>query len=85
MPYNNYNSIYSEFLQFESLRQKLHKVGSIAQEFYLNKSLQKLIIRRKKNDEIFDYSTDKKERNPNDLPEKIRKSLYYFQLDGLKF
>ena len=54
MPYNNYNSLYSELLQIESLRQKLHKVGSIAQEFYQNKSLQKLIIRRKKNDEILD-------------------------------
>ena len=47
--------------------------------------MQKLIIRRKKNDEILDYTVDTKERNPNDLPEKIRKSLYNFQMEGIKF
>ena len=85
IPYVNYELIYSELFQIESLRNKLHKVGSIAQEFYQNKSLQKLIIRRKKNDEILDYTIDTKERNPNDLPEKIRKSLYNFQMEGIKF
>ena len=85
IPYTNYKSLYSELFQIEYLRNKLHKVGSIAQEFYEKKSLQQLIIRRKKNDEILDYTTDTKERNPNDLPEKIRKSLYHFQLDGIKF
>ena len=85
IPYVNYELIYSELFQIESLRNKLHKVGSIAQEFYQNKSLQKLIIRRKKNDEILDYTVDTKERNPNDLPEKIRKSLYNFQMEGIKF
>ena len=85
IPYVNYELIYSELFQIESLRNKLHKVGSIAQEYYQNKSLQKLIIRRKKNDEILDYTVDTKERNPNDLPEKIRKSLYNFQMEGIKF
>ena len=85
IPYVNYELIYSELFQIESLRNKLHKVGSIAQEFYQNKSVQKLIIRRKKNDEILDYTVDTKERNPNDLPEKIRKSLYNFQMEGIKF
>ena len=85
IPYVNYELIYSELFQIESLRNKLHKVGSIAQEFYQNKSLEKLVIRRKKNDEILDYTIDTKERNPNDLPEKIRKSLYNFQMEGIKF
>ena len=85
IPYVNYELIYSELFQIESLRNKLHKVGSIAQEYYQNKSLQKLIIRRKKNDEILDYTVDTKERNPNDLPEKIKKSLYNFQMEGIKF
>ena len=85
IPYVNYELIYSELFQIESLRNKLHKVGSIAQEYYQNKSLQKLIIRRNKNDEILDYTVDTKERNPNDLPEKIRKSLYNFQMEGIKF
>ena len=84
IPYVNYESLYSELYKIEKLRYKLHKVGSIAQEYYQNKSLQKLIIRRKKEDEILDYTTDK-EKNPNDLPEKIRKSLYNFQAEGIKF
>ena len=84
IPYVNYESLYSELYKIEKLRYKLHKVGSIAQEYYQNKSLQKLIIRRKKEDEILDYTTDK-EKNPNDLPEKIRKSLYNFQVEGIKF
>ena len=85
IPYVNYEPLYNELFQNKSLRYKLHKVGSIAQEYYQNKSLQKLIIRRKKQDEILDYTLDTKERNPNDLPEKIRKSLYHFQADGIKF
>ena len=85
IPYINYEPLYNELFQNKSLRYKLHKVGSIAQEYYQNKSLQKLIIRRKKQDEILDYTLDTKERNPNDLPEKIRKSLYHFQADGIKF
>ena len=85
IPYANYQALYTELFQIESLRNKLHKVGSIAQEYYLNKSLEKLIIRRKKEDEILDYTTDTRERNPNELPEKIKKSLYNFQLEGIKF
>ena len=85
LPYVNYQSLYIELFQIESLKHLLHKVGGIAQEFYLNKSLEKLIIKRKKEDEILDYTTDAKERNPNELPEKIKKALYNFQLEGIKF
>ena len=88
LPYVNYEPLYSELSQIESLKSlgyKLYKVGSIAQEFYKNKTLQKLVIRRKKEDEILDYTLDTKERNPNELPDKIRKSLYTFQLEGIKF
>ena len=85
IPYVNYEPLYSELFQIDSIRLYLHKVGSIAQEFYQNKSLQKLVIRRKREDEILDYTTDTKERNPNELPEKIRKSLYIFQSEGIKF
>jgi hypothetical protein len=58
LPYVNYQSLYTELFQIESLRNKLHKVGSIAQEYYQNKSLKQIIIRRKKEDEILDYTTD---------------------------
>ena len=85
VPYVNYEALYNELFMVESLRNKIHKVGSIAQEYYSNKNLQKLIIRRKKQDEILDYTTDTKERNPDELPEKIRKSLYNFQSEGIKF
>ena len=85
LPYVNYQSLYTELFQIESLRNKLHKVGSIAQEYYQNKSLKQIIIRRKKEDEILDYTTDTKERNPDELPEKIKKSLYNFQSEGIKF
>ena len=85
IPYVNYESLYIELFQIESLKHFLHKVGGIAQEFYLNKNLEKLIIKRKKEDEILDYTTDTKERNPNELPEKIKKALYNFQLEGIKF
>ena len=85
LPYVNYQSLYTELFQIESLRNKLHKVGSIAQEYYQNKSLKQIIIRRKKEDEILDYTTDTKERNPDELPEKIKKSLYNFQAEGIKF
>ena len=81
LPYVNYEPLYSELSQIESLKSlgyKLYKVGSIAQEFYKNKTLQKLVIRRKKEDEILDYTLDTKERNPNELPDKIRKSLYTY-------
>ena len=85
LPYVNYQSLYTQLFQIESLRNKLHKVGSIAQEYYQNKSLKQIIIRRKKEDEILDYTTDTKERNPDELPEKIKKSLYNFQAEGIKF
>ena len=85
LPYVNYESLYIELFQIESLKHLLHKVGGIAQEYYLNKNLEKLIIKRKKEDEILDYTTDTKERNPNELPEKIKKALYNFQLEGIKF
>ena len=63
LPYVNYESLYIELFQIESLKHLLHKVGGIAQEYYLNKNLEKLIIKRKKEDEILDYTTDTKERN----------------------
>ena len=86
IPYVNYQKLFTELFQIESLRNKLHKVGAIAQEYYINKELDKLIIRRKKQDEILDYSTDDiKQRDYNQLPEKIKKSLYKFQLEGIKF
>ena len=67
IPYVNYESLYIELFQIESLKHFLHKVGGIAQEFYLNKNLEKLIIKRKKEDEILDYTTDTKERNPESI------------------
>ena len=85
IPYINYQPLYTELFQIESLRNKLHKVGSIAQEYYNNQKLDKLIIRRKKKDEILDYTTDTKERNLKDLPETILNILYDFQKEGIKF
>ena len=63
LPYVNYEPLYSELSQIESLKSlgyKLYKVGSIAQEFYKKKKKKKLVIRRKKEDEILDYTLDTK-------------------------
>ena len=78
VPYVNYENLYKDLYKIEGISYKLHKVGSIAKECFENKDLTKLIIKRKKKEEIIDYTNDEKERKIEQLPEKILKTLYKF-------
>ena len=64
---------------------QLHKVGSIAKECFEQKELTTLIIKRKKEDEKIDYTNEIRERKIEQLPEKIQKTLYDFQIEGINF
>lgn len=57
----------------------------MVQKYYQNRIIQKLIILRKKQYERIDLTSDIKERNPNNIPEKIKKLLYHFKDDGILF
>ena len=85
LPYINYESLYNELNQIEGIGHKLHKVGSIAKECYEHKNLTTLIIKRKKEDETIDYTNDVRERKVEQLPQKLQKSLYDFQIEGINF
>ena len=85
LPYVNYEPLYKELSQIEGINYKLRKIGSIAQEFFDNKNLTKLIIKRKKEDEIIDYTNDVRERKVEQLPQKIQNTLYDFQIEGINF
>ncbi len=63
----------------------MHKVGSIAKDCYELKGLTTLIITRKKKEETIDYTKDNMVRKVESLPDKLRKSLYDFQVEGVKF
>ena len=87
VPYTNYESLYNELNQIEGINRKLHKVGAIAKQCYENKTLTTLIIKRKEKEETINYlnDNDNMERKVEKLPEKLRKTLYDFQIDGIKF
>ena len=85
VPYVNYEHLYKDLYKIEGISYKLHKVGSIAKECFEHKDLTKLIIKRKKKEEVIDYTTDERERKVEQLPEKILKTLYKFQVDGINF
>ena len=85
VPYVNYENLYKDLYKIEGISYKLHKVGSIAKECFEHKDLTKLIIKRKKKEEVIDYTTDERERKVEQLPEKILKTLYKFQVDGINF
>ena len=89
VPYINYEPLYKELEKIEGINKKLHKVGSIAKECYEKKFLTTLIFKRKKKEEAIDYlndnDNDKLGRNVEKLPEKLRKTLYDFQVEGIKF
>ena len=89
IPYVNYELLYNELYKIEGINRKLHKVGSIAKQCYENKTLTTLIIRRKKKEEKIDYLNDNSDgnldRNVEKLPDKLRKALYDFQVEGIKF
>jgi len=85
VPYINYENLYKDLYKIEGISYKLHKVGSIAKECFENKDLTKLIIKRKKKEEVIDYTNDDRERKLEQLPKKILKTLYKFQIDGIKF
>ena len=85
VPYINYENLFKELYQIEGISYKLHKVGSIAREYFEHKNLTTLIIKRKKDEEIIDYRNDVRERKVEQLPEKILKALYDFQKEGINF
>ena len=85
LPYVNYEPLYKELSQIEGINYKLRKIGSIAQEFFDNKKLTKLIIKRKKEEETIDYTNDVRERKVEQLPQKIQNTLYDFQIEGINF
>ena len=85
VPYINYENLFKELYQIEGISYKLHKVGSIAREYFEHKNLTTLIIKRKKDEEIIDYRNDVRERKVEQLPEKILKTLYDFQKEGINF
>ena len=85
VPYVNYEILYNELYKIKGINNKLHKVGSIAKECYEHKNLTTLIIKRKKKEEKIEYLNDTIERKIENLPKKLRKSLYDFQIDGIKF
>ena len=85
VPYVNYEALYKELFQIEGINNKLHKVGSIAKECFEHKNLTTLVIKRKKEDEIIDYTNDIKERKVEQLPQKIQNALYDFQIEGINF
>ena len=85
VPYTNYEPLYVELYQIESIKHCLHKVGSIAKECFENKTLTKLVIRRKKEDETIDYTNDDRPRNICQLPQKLQNTLYDFQKEGINF
>ena len=85
VPYINYEPLYKELYQIEGISHKLRKVGSIAKECFEHKELKTLIIKRKKEDEIIDYTNEIRERKIEQLPEKIQKVLYDFQKEGINF
>ena len=85
LPYINYEPLYNELNQIEGIGHKLHKVGSIAKECYEHKNLTTLIIKRKKEDEKIDYTNDVRERKVEQLPQKLLKALYDFQIEGINF
>ena len=85
LPYINYEPLYNELNQIEGIGHKLHRVGSIAKECYERKNLTTLIIKRKKEDEKIDYTNDVRERKVEQLPQKLQKSLYDFQIEGINF
>ena len=85
VPYVNYESLYKELNEIEGISKKLHKVGSIAKDCYEHKDLTTLIIKRKKKEETIDYLKDNMVRKVESLPDKLRKALYDFQVEGVKF
>ena len=85
VPYINYEPLYSELYQIEAIKNCIHKIGSIAKDCFEHKTLTKLVIRRKKEDEIIDYTNDVRERKIEQLPQKIQNTLYDFQKDGINF
>ena len=85
IPYVNYEPLYKELYQIEGINYKLHKIGSIALECFEHKILTKLIIKRKKEEEIIDYTNDIRERKVDQLPQKIQNALYDFQIEGINF
>ena len=85
VPYVNYESLYKELNEIEGISKKLHKVGSIAKDCYEHKGLTTLIIKRKKKEETIDYLKDNMVRKVESLPDKLRKALYDFQVEGVKF
>jgi SWI/SNF-related matrix-associated actin-dependent regulator 1 of chromatin subfamily A len=85
LPYINYEPLYKELYQLEGISYQLHKVGSIAKECFEHKELTTLIIKRKKEDEKIDYTNEIRERKIEQLPEKIQKTLYDFQIEGINF
>jgi len=85
VPYINYENLYKDLYKIEGISYKLHKVGSIAKECFEHKELTKLIIKRKKQEEVIDYTNDQRERKVEQLPEKLLKALYKFQVDGINF
>ena len=85
VPYVNYELLYKELYQMEGISHKLHKVGSIAKECFEHKNLTTLIIKRKKKEEIIDYTNDTRERKIEQLPQRIQNALYDFQKKGINF
>ena len=85
LPYVNYEPLFNELYKIEGIGHKLHKVGSIAKECYEHKNLTTLIIKRKKEDEKIDYTNDVRERKVEQLPQKLQKALYDFQIEGINF
>lgn len=85
IPYVNYQPLYEELCQIEEIKYNLHKIGSIAKECFEKKTLTKISIKRKKEEEIIDYTNDTRERKVEQLPEKIQKILYDFQIEGINF
>ena len=62
VPYINYEPLYKDLLQISNIKNKLHKVGSIARECFEHKELTTLIIKRKKEDEKIEYTDDNMKR-----------------------
>ena len=85
IPYVNYEPLYKELNQIEGINYKLHKIGSIALECFEHKKLSKIIIKRRRVEEIIDYTNDIRERKVDQLPQKIQNALYDFQIEGINF
>ena len=85
VPYINYEPLYKDLLQISNIKNKLHKIGSIARECLEHKELTTLIIKRKKEDEKIEYTDDNMKRSADQLPDRIKNALYFYQKEGIQF